>query len=186
MTFRKKLDKFMMDHARLEEFMMDHAMLMKESMCDPGNYVLPVCVNRTTQMSALADTWEVCFEVGHDEDGNPKYGPVAPSFLDIENEMERALAMEAYFNPFNNIIVFKKLIDFIGSLSVQLKNTDWGNEGYGMYKKIEGDGAWHTKFELITPSGRKFTRGFKTKETKRKLSGKFIAEDILNFDHFLD
>ncbi|GJR25401.1 hypothetical protein Tco_1101633 [Tanacetum coccineum] len=73
---------------------------------------------------------------------------MAPSFLDIEDEMERALAMEAYFNPIKNIIVFKKLIDFLGSLPVQLKNTDWGNEGYGMYKKIEGDGAWHDKFEL--------------------------------------
>nr|GFA73770.1 hypothetical protein [Tanacetum cinerariifolium] len=35
------------------------------------------------------------------------------------------------------------------SLPMQLKNTDWGNEGYGMYKKIEGDGAWHAKFELL-------------------------------------
>ncbi|GKE69685.1 hypothetical protein Tco_1527757 [Tanacetum coccineum] len=76
------------------------------------------------------------FEVGRDEDINPVYSPVARSFLDIEDKIERALAMEAYFNPFKNIIVFKKLIDFLGSLPVQLKNTDWGNEGYGMYKKI--------------------------------------------------
>ncbi|GJS15828.1 hypothetical protein Tco_0410300 [Tanacetum coccineum] len=69
------------------------------------------------------------------------------------NKMERALAKEAYFNPFKNIIVFKKLVDFLGSLLVQLKNTDWGNEGYGMYTKIKGDGAWHAKFELITPNG---------------------------------
>ncbi|GJU26937.1 hypothetical protein Tco_1165558 [Tanacetum coccineum] len=112
------------------------------------------------------DDWLGCFKIGCDEDGNPKYGPVAPSFLDIEDEMEKALAMEAYFNPFKNIIVFKKLVDFLGSLPVQLKNTDWGNEGYGMYKKIEGDRAWHSKFEVITPSGRKFTRGFKTKEPR--------------------
>ncbi|GKC71844.1 putative ribonuclease H-like domain-containing protein [Tanacetum coccineum] len=92
------------------------------------------------------DDWLSCFEVGRDKDGNPKYGPVAPSFLDIEDDMERALAMEAYFNPFKNIIVFKKLIDFLGSLPVQLKNTDLGNEGYGTYKKIEGDGDWHAKF----------------------------------------
>nr|GEZ49522.1 hypothetical protein [Tanacetum cinerariifolium] len=132
------------------------------------------------------DDWLSCFKVRRDEDGNPKYDYVAPSFLDIEDEMERALAMEAYFNPYKNIIVFKNLVDFLGSLSVQLKNTVWGSEGYGKYKKIEGDGAWHTKFEVITPSGRKFTRGFKMKETKRKLSGKFTSEDILKFDHFLD
>ncbi|GKB43646.1 hypothetical protein Tco_0888588 [Tanacetum coccineum] len=64
------------------------------------------------------DDWLSCFEVGRDEDGNPMYGPVAPSFLDIENEMEKALAMEAYSNPFKNIIVFKKLVDFLGSLQV--------------------------------------------------------------------
>ncbi|GJT35668.1 putative ribonuclease H-like domain-containing protein [Tanacetum coccineum] len=132
------------------------------------------------------EDWLSCFEVGRDEDGNPKYASVAPSFLDIEDEMERALAMEAYFNPFKNIIVFKKLIYFLGSLSVQLKNTDWGNEGYEMYKKIEGDGVWYTKFKVTTPSGRKFTRGFKIKETKRKFSEKFTSEDILKFDHFLD
>ncbi|GJY93226.1 putative ribonuclease H-like domain-containing protein [Tanacetum coccineum] len=103
-----------------------------------------------------ADDWLSCFEVGRDEDGNPKYGPVAPLFLDIKDDMERALAMDAYFNPFKNIIVFKKLIDFLGSLPVQLKNTDWGNEGYGTYKKVEGDEAWHAKFEVTNPSGRKF------------------------------
>ncbi|GJV77199.1 putative ribonuclease H-like domain-containing protein [Tanacetum coccineum] len=132
------------------------------------------------------DDWMSCFEVGHDEDGNTNYGPISPSFLDIEDDMERALAMKAYFNPFKNIIVFKKLVDFLGLLPVQLKNTDWGNEGHRVYKKVKGDGAWHAKFEVITPSGRKFTRGFKSKETKRKLSGKFTSEDILKFDHFLD
>ncbi|GJZ95414.1 hypothetical protein Tco_0667748 [Tanacetum coccineum] len=46
------------------------------------------------------DDWLGSFEVGRDEDGNVKLGPVAPSFIDIEDDMERALAIEAYFNPF--------------------------------------------------------------------------------------
>ncbi|GKA79885.1 ribonuclease H-like domain-containing protein [Tanacetum coccineum] len=125
------------------------------------------------------DDWLGSFEVGIDEDGNVKYGPVAPSFIDIEDDMERALAMEAYFNPFKNVLVFKKLVDFLGSLPVQLKNLDWGNEGYGTYKKIDGDGDWHARFEIVTPSGRKFNRAFKTKTTTRKLSGKFKIEDTL-------
>ncbi|GJR97566.1 putative ribonuclease H-like domain-containing protein [Tanacetum coccineum] len=74
----------------------------------------------------------------------------------------------------------------VGSLPVQSKNTDEGNEGYGTYKKIEGDGDWHAIFEVTTPSERKFTRMFKTKKTNRKLSKKFISEDILKFDQFLD
>ncbi|GJV78034.1 retrovirus-related pol polyprotein from transposon TNT 1-94 [Tanacetum coccineum] len=126
------------------------------------------------------DDWLGSFEVRRDEDGNVKYGPVAPSFIDIEDDMGRALAMEAYFNPFKNVIVFKKLVDFLGSLSVQLKNFDWGNEGYGTYKKVNGDGDWHARFEIVTPSGRKFNRAFKTKTTTRKLSEKFKAEDVLS------
>nr|GEV00668.1 hypothetical protein [Tanacetum cinerariifolium] len=39
------------------------------------------------------DDWLGSFEVGRDEDGNVKYGPVAPSFIDIEDDMERALAI---------------------------------------------------------------------------------------------
>nr|GEV04842.1 hypothetical protein [Tanacetum cinerariifolium] len=132
------------------------------------------------------EDWLGCFEVGHDEDGNQKYGHMTPSFLDIKDEMERALAMEAYFTSFKNIIIFKRLICFLGSLPVQLKNTDWGSEGHGVYKRTEGDGAWHPDFEVITPNGRKFKRGFKTKQIKLKLSGKFTMEDILEFRHFLD
>ncbi|GJV53238.1 retrovirus-related pol polyprotein from transposon TNT 1-94 [Tanacetum coccineum] len=60
------------------------------------------------------------------------------------------------------------------------------SKGYGFYKKMEGDGLWHAKFEVTTLSGRKFTRSFKKKETKRKLLGKFTSEDILKFDNFLD
>ncbi|GKC07100.1 hypothetical protein Tco_0998710, partial [Tanacetum coccineum] len=99
--------------------------------------------------------------------------------IDIGDDMERALAMEAYFNPFKNVIVFKKPVDFLGLLPVQLKILDWGNEGYGTYKKIDGDRDWHARFEIVTPTGRKFNRAFKTKTTTRKLSGKFKTEDVL-------
>ncbi|GJR67985.1 hypothetical protein Tco_0014050 [Tanacetum coccineum] len=64
------------------------------------------------------DDWLSCFEVRRDEDGNPKYGPVAPTFLDIKDDMERALTMEAYFNPFRNINVFKNVIDFLATQSL--------------------------------------------------------------------
>nr|GEY67857.1 hypothetical protein [Tanacetum cinerariifolium] len=207
-TYRKKLDNVLMGRARLssdnfgEETKMrivEHELPKK--MCDLSNFMLPVKVNRTVEMSSLADTgesvsvfpyylfknldipidkelplllgypflktrgaiidmgrgtlsiddgvirhtyylkpiakayldyfaqeededWLSCFKMGRDEDGNPRYGPVAPSFLHIKDDMERALAMEAYFKTFKNIIVFKKLIDFLGSLPAQLKSTD--------------------------------------------------------------
>ncbi|GKA06425.1 kinase-like domain-containing protein [Tanacetum coccineum] len=108
---------------------------------------------------AIIDMGRGSFEVGRDEDGNVKYGPITPSFIDIEDDMERTLAMEAYFNPFKNVIV--------------------------TYKKVDGDGDWHARFKIVTPSGRKFNQAFKTKTTTRKLSGKFKAEDVLSFEDTL-
>ncbi|GJU61002.1 hypothetical protein Tco_1238768 [Tanacetum coccineum] len=49
--------------------------------------------------------------------------------------------------PFKNMNCVMKLVDFLGSLLVQLKNIDWGNEGYRTYKKIDGDGIWHASYE---------------------------------------
>nr|GEV81089.1 hypothetical protein [Tanacetum cinerariifolium] len=122
-----------------------------------------VKINSVVEMVALVDTgasshveafemegeddWLRSFEVGRDEDGNVKYGSVATSFIDIEDDMERALAIEAYFNPFKN--------------------------------KVNGDEDWHARFEIVTPSGRKFNQAFKTKTTTMKLSGKFKTEDDL-------
>nr|GFB56503.1 hypothetical protein [Tanacetum cinerariifolium] len=63
MTYRKKLDEVLMGRARLsrdnygEEAKMrivEHGLPKK--MCDPGKFVLPVKVNETVEMSALADT----------------------------------------------------------------------------------------------------------------------------------
>ena len=125
-----------------------------------------------------------CFEVGRDDEGRPMYGPKTPTFFDIEDEMERALAMEAFFNPFKNVFVFHKLTDFLGSLPVQLKNLEWGPEGPSQYKKDQGDGEWHVKFDIVCPSGRNFARRFKTQKTNRKPSGKYQSEDILRSEYF--
>nr|GEX08613.1 hypothetical protein [Tanacetum cinerariifolium] len=159
--------------------------------CGPKNFVLPVKINGVVEMVALVDTgasvcvlpyrtygviidmgrgmlciddevirhtyfpkpqsksyveafemegeddWLGSFQVGRDEDGNMKYGSVAPSFIDTEDDIERA-----------------------------------GNEGYGTYKKVDGDGNWHARFEIVTPSGRKFNQ----KIRKDTLPNPLIAE----------
>ncbi|GJR76914.1 retrovirus-related pol polyprotein from transposon TNT 1-94 [Tanacetum coccineum] len=119
------------------------------------------------------DDWLGSFEVGRNKDGNVKYSPVAPLFIDIEDDIERALAMKAYFNPFENVIVFKKLVDFLGSLPVQLKNLDWSNEGYGTYKKIDGK----KKFEVESlKSVRTPIRALGRKSHKDTLPNPLIVE----------
>ncbi|GKA74480.1 hypothetical protein Tco_0780782 [Tanacetum coccineum] len=75
------------------------------------------------------------FEVGRDEDINPVYSPVARSFLDIEDKIERALAMEAYFNPFK------------GSTSIEIpivSSTSAGQVTGGVYASND----WRTYGEL--------------------------------------
>nr|GEV94157.1 hypothetical protein [Tanacetum cinerariifolium] len=100
------------------------------------------------------DDWLGSFEVGRDEDGNVKYDPVAPSFINIEDDMERALAMEAYFIPFKN-----------------------GDEGYGSYKKVEGDEIGTLGLKLLRLVGSKLGDfdslrirliGFRIKEASRE------------------
>lgn len=108
-----------------------------------------------------------CVEVGRDELGNPKYGPLIPPYFDIEDDMERAFSMEAFYNPFHNVIVFKKLIDFLGSLRVQLMNQEWVSKGTSTYRRMESDEEWHVKVEVTSPSGKRFGRGFKTKQQRR-------------------
>ncbi|GJZ49470.1 hypothetical protein Tco_0603660 [Tanacetum coccineum] len=158
MTYKKKLDEVMMGRARNSGAVID--MGSGTLSIDDGvihhTYFPKPRAKAYLEIFEIdeEDHWLSFFEVRRDEDRNPKYGHVGRSFLDIEDKTERDLAMEAYLNPFKNIIVFKKLVYFFGSLPVQLKNTDWVNEGYGMYKNIEGDRAWHAKFEVITPSGR--------------------------------
>ncbi|GKD95968.1 retrovirus-related pol polyprotein from transposon TNT 1-94 [Tanacetum coccineum] len=228
--FKELLEEKPIFHV-LENYTYYRKMLDEVSMDKRRNYIVPLKVNGTTPINALADTrasnsvmhyklykvlglgkacpsndkllmadktiakaygivrnmrlqigFQACvyaFEVGRDEKRNLKYGPTLPPFFDIEYEMEGASAMEAYFNPFKNIIVYKKLVEFLGSLPIQLKNIEWTSEGYNTYRKTKGDEDWHAKFEIMSLSGCKFTRGFKTKETKRKLSGKFNLDDIL-------
>nr|GEV78018.1 hypothetical protein [Tanacetum cinerariifolium] len=120
--YKKKLDEILIGKERLnkKEFSEeDNVRIIKhgfpKKMCDPVKYVLSVKINGVVEMVALVDTeasafemegevdWLGSFEVGRDEDGNVKYGPVAPSFIDIEDDI-------------------------------------WGNEGYGSYKKVDGDG----------------------------------------------
>ncbi|GJS88050.1 hypothetical protein Tco_0770686 [Tanacetum coccineum] len=104
---------------------------------DPRPYHSNVPMADNTQAKAMGEVRNVRIQIG--------YQAYLVDFLvlDILIDKELPLLLGCLF-----LRTCEAVIDMgRGSLSVQLKNTDWGNEGYGMYKKIEGDGAWHTKFE---------------------------------------
>ncbi|GJR35744.1 hypothetical protein Tco_1211428 [Tanacetum coccineum] len=95
-------------------------------------------------------------------------------------------------NPFKDVLVFWKMIEFLGVIPINLKGNMWelenlveNNIDWNRPPK-EGDGAWHIRIELIDPDGEKFDRAFQSILTTRKLSLKENPSDILNLDHFHD
>ncbi|GKC16823.1 hypothetical protein Tco_1013605 [Tanacetum coccineum] len=95
-------------------------------------------------------------------------------------------------NPFRDVLVYRKMVEFLGTIPINLKENMWETEEL-IEKKIdwnkppkEGDGAWHIKIELIDPDGERFDRKFQSIPTTRKLSEKENPSDILELECFCD
>ncbi|GKE73321.1 MAK10-like protein, partial [Tanacetum coccineum] len=113
-------------------------------------------------------------------------------FWDNHFPGEWEIARDAEVNPFKDILVFRKMVEFLGTIPINLKGNmceskdliknkmDWNKP-----PKKE-DGAWHIRIELIDHDGEKFDRAFKSIPTTRKLSTKENPSHILNLDHFYD
>ncbi|GJR51195.1 hypothetical protein Tco_1401716 [Tanacetum coccineum] len=52
--------------------------------------------------------------------GAPMYGPKPAKYLDCNDLMDRALALQEVINPFRKVCVWKKAVSFLGSLLVPL------------------------------------------------------------------
>ncbi|GJS54803.1 MDIS1-interacting receptor like kinase 2-like protein [Tanacetum coccineum] len=53
------------------------------------------------------------------------YGPNSPKYLECEDLMDRALAQQDSLNLFNKKCVWKKVVSFLGTLPISLRNADW-------------------------------------------------------------
>ncbi|GKD34468.1 hypothetical protein Tco_1249977, partial [Tanacetum coccineum] len=103
---------------------------------------------------------------------------------------EWAISRDAEVNPFRDVLVFRKMVEFLDVIPINLKGNMW--ESKDLVENTidwdkppkEGDGAWHIRVELIDPDGEKFDRAFQSILTTRKLSLKENPSDILNLDHF--
>nr|GEV35175.1 hypothetical protein [Tanacetum cinerariifolium] len=68
-------------------------------------------------------------------------------------------ARDAELNPFKDILVFRKTVEFLGSLPINLKVNMWESKDL-IENPINwdkppknGDRAWHTKIRIIDPDG---------------------------------
>ncbi|GJY82031.1 DNA-directed DNA polymerase [Tanacetum coccineum] len=60
-----------------------------------------------------------------DENGKPFYGPNRAKYLNCDDLIDQALALQEAINPFKKVCVWKKMIVFLGSLPVPLQNSEW-------------------------------------------------------------
>ncbi|GJY71845.1 MAK10-like protein [Tanacetum coccineum] len=105
---------------------------------------------------------------------------------------ELEIARDSELNPFKDVLVFRKMVEFLGTIPINFKGNMWESEDL-IEKKIdwkrppkEGDGAWHIRIEINDPDGEKIDTTFQSIPTTRKLCEKERLSDIIYLEHFHD
>ncbi|GJR24184.1 MAK10-like protein [Tanacetum coccineum] len=113
-------------------------------------------------------------------------------FLDCHLPGEWEISRDAELNPFKDTLVFRRLVEFLGAIPINLKCNMWESENL-IKKPINwdkppknGDGAWHAKIRLIDPDGEEFTKTIQSIPTTRKLSERESPREIIDLDQFYD
>ncbi|GKC14111.1 hypothetical protein Tco_1010893 [Tanacetum coccineum] len=99
-------------------------------------------------------------------------------FMNCHLPGEWEIARDDEINPFKDVLVFRRMVEFLGSLSINLKRNMWESKdlienpiNWDKPPKSR-DGAWHAKIRIIDPDGEEFTKTFQSIPTSRKLSEK--------------
>nr|GEU66452.1 MAK10-like protein [Tanacetum cinerariifolium] len=87
-------------------------------------------------------------------------------FVDCHFPGEWESARDAALNPFKDVLLFRKMIEVLGTIPINPKGNTWESEEL-IKKRIdwnrppkEGDGAWHIRIKLIDPDEEKFNKTF--------------------------
>ncbi|GKB98911.1 hypothetical protein Tco_0985048 [Tanacetum coccineum] len=121
------------------------------------NFMYTLDKVRNVHVKSDSDDEDYCLK--RDDLRKPFYGPNRPKYLNCEDPMNRALALQDYLNQFRKICVWKKVIYFLGALPIPLKNTEWA-PNYSESNTKEGDRKWHVKIRVVDSFGNAFARGF--------------------------
>ncbi|GKD47922.1 MAK10-like protein [Tanacetum coccineum] len=113
-------------------------------------------------------------------------------FLDCHLPREWEISRDAEINPFNYVLMFRRMVEFLGAIPINLKSNMW--ESKDLIKNPinwdkppkTGDGAWHAKIRLIDPDREEFTKTLQLIPTTRKLSERESPREIIDLDHFYD
>ncbi|GKE35232.1 MAK10-like protein [Tanacetum coccineum] len=104
--------------------------------------------------------------------------------------LEWEIARDVKLNPFKDTLVFRRMVEFLGAIPINLKSNMW--ESKDLIKNPinwdkppkNRDGAWHAKIRLIDPDEEEFTKTLQSIPTTRKLSEKESPMEIIDLDHF--
>ncbi|GJR82855.1 MAK10-like protein [Tanacetum coccineum] len=113
-------------------------------------------------------------------------------FLDCHLPREWEISRDAELNPFKDTLVFRRMVEFLGAIPINLKCNM--SESEDLIKKPinwdkppkNGDGAWNAKIRLIDPDEEEFTKTLQSIPTTRKLSERESPREIIELDHFYD
>ncbi|GKA72206.1 MAK10-like protein [Tanacetum coccineum] len=119
-------------------------------------------------------------------------GITRKDFLDCHLPGEWEISKDVELNPFKDTLVFRRMVEFLGAIPINLKCNMWESEDL-IKKPINRDkppknedGAWHAKIKLINPYGEEFTKTLQSIPTTRKLSERESPREIIDLDHFCD
>ncbi|GKA43069.1 MAK10-like protein [Tanacetum coccineum] len=112
--------------------------------------------------------------------------------LDCHLPGEWKISRDTELNPFKDTLVFRRMVEFLGAIPINLKCNMWESED--LIKKLinwdkppkNEDGAWHAKIRLIDPNGEEFTKTLQSIPTTRNLSERESPREIIDLDHFYD
>ncbi|GJZ72044.1 MAK10-like protein [Tanacetum coccineum] len=114
-------------------------------------------------------------------------------FLDSHLPGEWEIARDTEINPFKGRLVFKRMVEFLGALPINLKRNMWESEdlienpiNWDKPPK-DGEGAWHAKIRIIDLDEEEFTKTLHfNPQPLEKPSKRERSKGDHHFDHFLD
>nr|GEY92439.1 hypothetical protein [Tanacetum cinerariifolium] len=103
---------------------------------------------------------------------------VRRDFLDCYFPKEWEIARDDEINPFKDVFVFRRMVEFLGALPINLKSNMWVsndliNNPINWNKPPKNrDGAWYAKIRLNDLDGEEYTKTIQSIPTTRKLCEK--------------
>ncbi|GKE26008.1 MAK10-like protein [Tanacetum coccineum] len=91
-------------------------------------------------------------------------GITRKDFLDCHFPREWEIARDYEINPFKDVLVFRRMVEFLEAIPINLKSNMW--ESKDLINNLinwnkppkNRDGAWHAKIRLIDLDGKEFTK----------------------------